>query len=74
MSEKPNGGHASKLYVRTISLLRNRSDSQPLRLISDETGLPEAWLWSLLNNPEMNPGVHRIEHLYEYLSGKRLQL
>lgn len=74
MAEKSNGKPLCSLYLATMELLLNRGPDQPMRLISDETGLPQAWLWSLIDNPGMRTDVHRIQQLYEYLSGKRLRL
>jgi hypothetical protein len=64
----------SRLYTRTLELLRNRPRTQTLRVISDDTSLPEGWLVSILCKPCLSPSVDRIEVLYEYLSSKRLQV
>lgn len=74
MSPKTNGHPRSKLYVRTLELLRNRPRSQTLAVVSQDTGLPKEWLIAIISRPETSPGVDRIEVLYEYLSGKQLQV
>lgn len=73
MPKKSNGAvHHSRLYVRTLELLRNRPATKTLRGISDDTGLPEAWLAKILTAPRISPSVDRICILYEYLSKKQL--
>lgn len=64
----------SKLYTRTIELLRNRPRTKTLGQISHETGLPLGWLVSILCKPYLSPSVDRIEVLYEYLSSRPLQV
>lgn len=64
----------SRLYERTIYLLRNRPITKTLKIISVETNLPEGWLLSILNKPYIMPAVDRVEILYEYLSGKQLDI
>lgn len=57
-----------------MRLLRNRPTPTTLRIISTQAQLPEGWLLSILHKPDMSPSVDRIEKLYEYLSGKQLQV
>ena len=69
---KPCRIPASKLYLKTLDLLRNRPKPLTLRKIAQDTGLPEGWLLSILSKPNLNPAVNRVEVLYEYLSGQTL--
>ena len=74
MSPKTNGRPRSKLYVRTLELLRDRPASKKLAVVAQDTGLPREWLISILVRPHTSPSVDRIEVLYEYLSGKSLEV
>lgn len=65
-----SNGYRSDLYDRTMILLRNRPVTKTLKIVSEETGLPEGWLLSIISKPHISPSVHRIEHLYRYLSHK----
>jgi len=62
----------SKLYAKTQELLRNRQLS--MSCIHEETGLPERWLWETMRNDDGTLGVNRVELLYEYLSGRTLEV
>lgn len=64
----------SRLYETTIRLLTNRPITLTLKQISDETGLPEGWLLSIVSRPHVRPSVDRVECLYSYLTGKSLEL
>jgi hypothetical protein len=64
----------STLYDKTLDLLKNRPITMTLRRIADDTGLPESWLLKILSKRGLHPSVHRVQCLYEYLSGKPLSL
>lgn len=54
-----------------MRLLKERPKHITLALISEETGLQKCWLDSLLyskRKDEIDPGVRRIETLYNYLA------
>ena len=74
MSRKTNGEPRSKLYLRTIQLLRDRPREISLNVIHLGTGLPRDWLVAILRDPHSSPSVDRIEKLYEYLSGNVLDV
>jgi hypothetical protein len=74
MSPKINGQLRSTLLVRTLDLLRNRPRSVSLSSISQGTGLPREWLISILRRPHSSPSVDRIQQLYEYLGGNKLEV
>lgn len=60
------------LYVKTLALLH--ACKKPLPLIYKETDLPFYWLRKLYDGKIENPSVNRIQRLYEYLTGKPLEL
>ena len=77
MPTNGNGLHElprSRLYLKTMELLRNRPMPKTLAIIEKDTGLPRGWLASISLHPEFKPSCDRIEILYEYLSGKQLKL
>ena len=60
------------LKEKTIELLRE--SPKPLPKIAKDCNLKERWLYHLKNDYWDDPGVLKIERLYEYLSGKSLNL
>lgn len=64
----------SKLAHKTRELLIARQRNMTYALICESTGIGEAWLANFMNNPEREFGVAKVEALYEYLSGKVLDL
>ncbi len=54
---------------QTIKLLKERPKHITLALIAEETNLTLPWLESILYK-EIDPGVSKIEELYNYLSNK----
>lgn len=50
-----------------MKLLRERPRSMTLKMISDDTGLPEGWLISIQSHPELRPNIDRVEWLLRYL-------
>lgn len=62
------------LRDRTLSLLQDRPARVSLKLISEETGLPESWLSMFGQGNIDDPSVNRIETLYEYLSGQAITI
>lgn len=69
MAEKT---HKSKLLEKTIELYNSRSRLLTNEKIAEDTGLNYNWLITFTSKEE--PGVGRIEALYEYLSGKKLEV
>lgn len=63
---------SSSLLKRTRALLRN--SAQTHADISKATGIPVAWINQFSVSRSHNPGVARVQKLYEHLSGKRLEL
>ncbi len=64
----------SRLCIITRELLRNRSRLVTYEAIGKETGLSVEWIADLAQERFKDPGVSKVEILYEYLSGKRLEV
>lgn len=74
MSLKRTELPSSRLFQETLYLLRNRPITKTLDVIHKETHLPKRWLLSILSDGESNPAVNRVEILYEYLTGRKLEV
>lgn len=61
-----------RLLKRTIELLGSCGKS--VDQVAKETGLPFYWVQSVRYNKGIDPAVSRIVKLYEYLSGKQLEI
>lgn len=61
-----------KLMRRTLELLRDRQVTR--RAIYDATGIKLDWLQKFEQRQIDNPSVNTVERLYEFLSGKELEL
>lgn len=64
----------SKFVEHTKKLLANRPRSVRYIDIENATGIPVGWLKSLSRGATKDPSCARIEALYEFLSGKSLNL
>lgn len=53
---------------KTLYLLQNRNVQLTLRKIAEETGLDEAWLSAFNRQKISDPGVNKVQTLYEYLT------
>lgn len=58
------------LYVRTRQLLKD--DKRPLRMIGQATAIPYYWLKKFSAGEIPNPGVNRIQYLFEFLAKKEI--
>jgi predicted GIY-YIG superfamily endonuclease len=58
----------------TLLLLHNRCNKTTFDEISKVTGLPLPWIKTFSVGKCPDPGVNRVQALYEYLSGKALVL
>lgn len=56
------------LMTKTLELLKQRD----LLEVYDETGIPFYWLRKFRYGEYQNPGVNRVQRLYEYLSASKL--
>lgn len=61
---------AGSLMTKTLDLLKERSQTLPV--IAVETGINFYWLRKFIGGEIRDPGVNRIQALYEYLSGTKL--
>lgn len=62
------------LMLETLKLLKERGPEQTLPNIASETGIPFYWLRKFHYGEIKDPGVNRIQKLYEFLSGRPLRL
>lgn len=68
----PEDNSPGSLYARTLELLQASDKSLPL--IYKETDIPFYWLRKFSSGTVPNPSVNRVQRLYEYLSGKKLEV
>ena len=64
----------TRLRDKTLALVRAVPRSVTLQQIADEAGLPAAWLSAFARGEIDNPSVCRIERLWEYLTGRQLEV
>lgn len=63
---------ALSLLVRTRELIR--ASDTPLLTIYKESGISFYWLKKFRDNEIKDPSVNRVQKLYEYLTGKELEV
>lgn len=56
------------LHDETRRLLRERPKTLSLRQIAEDTGLGVEWIKKVLYEEDMDPGVNKVQTLYEYLA------
>lgn len=61
------------LLAKVVELLAAKRDKDYMILWS-ETGIPYFWIRKIANGEIKNPGVNRIQYLYEHLTGKKLEV
>lgn len=61
---------SGSLMTETLRLLKERSQTLPN--ITAATKIPFYWLRKFIGGEIKDPGVNRIQALYEYLSGRKL--
>lgn len=64
----------SRLCTKTRELLLARPRTQTYKIISDATGLHPDWIMCFAQDRMDDPGVRKVEKLYEYLSGRTLKV
>ena len=62
------------LLHETLHLLRQRPRSVTYEKIEEATGLKASWLSMLASDDIKDPSVNSIQKLYEFLSGKKLNV
>ena len=70
MQKRKNFDSPGALMLQTHELLKK--DGRSIADISIETGITFFWLQRFSAHMMKNPSVNRVEYLYEYLSGKKL--
>jgi len=60
------------LHSRTLDLLKQ--SGVPLPEIYKETQLPYYWLKKFRSGEIKDPSVNRVQRLYEYLAGRKLEV
>lgn len=65
---------SSRLHAVTHELLRQRPRTLTLDKIAEDTGLTIYWLMHYSGNANCDPGVSKVETLYEYLTKTKLDL
>ena len=60
------------LHSRTLDLLKQ--SGIPLPEIYKETHLPYYWLKKLSSGEIRDPSVNRVQRLYEFLAGRKLEV
>lgn len=68
----PEEKSPGSLYARTLELLHSCGKTLPL--IYKETDIPFYWLRKFSSGTIPDPSVNRVQRLYEYLSGKKLEV
>lgn len=68
----PEEKSPGSLYSRTLELLHASGKSLPL--IYKETDIPFYWLRKFSSGTIPDPSVNRVQRLYEYLVGKKLEV
>lgn len=72
-TELPAYDQSSAIVEKVRALLENSEKSLPE--IYKETGIPFYWLRSFASGRyKKNPSVNRVIYLYEYLTGKGLEI
>lgn len=61
------------LLKQTLDLLQNKRQ-KTIPEIAAESGLPYYWLRKMANGEIEDPGVNRVQKLYEYLSNTTLTI
>lgn len=62
----------SNFLAETIGLIRNRPRPMTYKTIGSATGIPVQFLQDLMAGRIKNPGVARIESLYNHMSATKL--
>ena len=64
----------STLKKRTIELFATLPRSISNLEVARETGLSATWIQDFVHGRILDPSVNKVEHLYNYLSKKQLEL
>lgn len=64
---------SSTLLDYVVAELNKRQDKE-FMVIWRDTGIPYYWLRKIARGEIKNPGIQRIQFLYEFFSGKKLEV
>lgn len=70
---KANQMVTTKFRDAVVKLLRERPATLKLKQVAEDTTIPEGWLKRLNQQRIDAPDPNRLETLYEYLTGKKLE-
>jgi len=59
----------NSLIDKTRDLYKRRPKYVTVKLIAEETGLAEPWLYTFIADKSVDYGVKRVEKLFNYLNG-----
>lgn len=65
---------SGSLHLRTLRLVQGLPRTKTLAQVAADTGLPPAWLSAFCREEMDAPNVNRVQVLFEYLSGRRLDV
>lgn len=65
--------YGSRLADTTLDLVKRRPRNLSFRMISEKTGLSVHWLRKYNEGDIVEPGVCKIERLYEFLTGDKIE-
>jgi hypothetical protein len=65
---------SSKLLAETLRLWAERDKQVSLQAIASVTGLSVRWLYHFDRQASKAPAVDKVECLYNFLSGKQIEL
>lgn len=64
----------SKLLTRTAELIQDRPRTMTYRMLAEACGVTDRWLESIVAGTCKFPDVNKVEVVYEYLSGRTLDV
>lgn len=64
----------SKLHTRTVEAIANRPRLITYDVIAEECGVTVRWLQQFTSGNIADPGVAKVEAVYEFVTGKKLDV
>jgi hypothetical protein len=65
---------STSLRRKTLELVQNRPARIKLKTIADDLGLPMAWLSAFSRGELEAPNVDRVQLIWEYMTGRELDV
>ncbi len=72
MPKRKDETPTASLHLTTLDLLK--SSEETTFDVAVATGLSYSWIVAFASSRMQNPSVSKVQHLYEYLTGKPLKL